>query len=821
MTHNNLFLRITNNEKLEFYSLNPDTNKIYLNDLKHYLENSFEEVFKIMNNEKKNLIYEFKKNFPLTYLKINVLEVVLSAVVRSINSREKGYRGEQEVLKVFEELFFYINFKNNFNKIDFELKLAYLISSNIFILKSSWKNNENTQRIECGTLIDDIWNDFEIYILNALIFCQKNNIITVKFKKYFKSFIWRVLLSIKDERFVINIKEQKEGKYKTIYFAQSLFVSQMENRNDLIHYYGNINFVSCNVVHHKEMILNGGLYYKNKCKLIKKNKFGIFTNLNEKIDFSDLIEQVKKIQNVSFFKDEEMIEKINIKNEQNRLISIEETLKNLKKFYRINNEKNVMEEMVKCENLILKKEGIEKKQSENKLKFLKKLREKGIEKFQPFAYNIKKYQKNMSRLFILDLFESFKNCNINSPIYFPIFFDFRGRFYRKSLIAPEVGWPFRFMYYFGEETKPASEKLFEKEKYFEIINFIQRKNRIEYKDDEICAILWTLIAIGKQFVNKKQICSESYFVETGFVVYKEIKEGGNSNLNELEIYYYILLINSIGKTNFKNRYIFKDVSASIFQNALLVLGYKNEETLKYLNVDGENWTDPYFLFVEEISKNIDKKYRKYLTRSTLKKPIMTRYYGASLLTSFCYFIKKIEDLFPEDFINKGLRDDIFKMFKQVYSELNELEKKLYYEYSMRDLKMMLNDWKITNLNSYAINVDLNNYKRSFSRLDIVVEKVRRTISLSVQKEEVIDEIKNKNSIIPNVFHFVDAAYARELIKESRFTVLSIHDAFAISPFNASDFIINANRIFKTMSFKDLPLKPKQIPMKSFNKFNIL
>jgi hypothetical protein len=48
----------------------------------------------------------------------------------------------------------------------------------------------------------------------------------------------------------------------------------------------------------------------------------------------------------------------------------------------------------------------------------------------------------------------------------------------------------------------------------------------------------------------------------------------------MEISYYYLIVESIGKEGYKNRYIIKDVSASIFQNLVKLLGYKNDDSLK-------------------------------------------------------------------------------------------------------------------------------------------------------------------------------------------------------------------------------------------------
>ena len=99
-------------------------------------------------------------------------------------------------------------------------------------------------------------------------------------------------------------------------------------------------------------------------------------------------------------------------------------------------------------------------------------------------------------------------------------------------------------------------------------------------------LLWVLVSIGSITIKKKETLSENEFIEEGMRNYLEKKKIEN-NLENSELTYYYLIINDLNKNKKKNRYVIKDISGSIFQNGALILGIKNVEALKILNLDGE------------------------------------------------------------------------------------------------------------------------------------------------------------------------------------------------------------------------------------------
>jgi hypothetical protein len=87
-------------------------------------------------------------------------------------------------------------------------------------------------------------------------------------------------------------------------------------------------------------------------------------------------------------------------------------------------------------------------------------------------------------------------------------------------------------------------------------------------------------------VQKKEKIEESEFIFKGFACYLSREEVSNE-LENSELQYYYLILDEWNNETPKHRYIFKDVSGSIFQNASLILGIKDSDALSRLNLDGD------------------------------------------------------------------------------------------------------------------------------------------------------------------------------------------------------------------------------------------
>ena len=90
---------------------------------------------------------------------------------------------------------------------------------------------------------------------------------------------------------------------------------------------------------------------------------------------------------------------------------------------------------------------------------LKSQIDKGVLIYNPWIRELQLIQKRYALFFLIELFDQIKNLTKiikNRAIYFTLFFDFRGRFYYSSMISPDKGWPFRFLYYYVEGKKPLN-----------------------------------------------------------------------------------------------------------------------------------------------------------------------------------------------------------------------------------------------------------------------------------------------------------------------------------------------------------------------------
>jgi hypothetical protein len=94
------------------------------------------------------------------------------------------------------------------------------------------------------------------------------------------------------------------------------------------------------------------------------------------------------------------------------------------------------------------------------------------------------------------------------------------------------------------------------------------------------------MSIGKIFTktnNKKFIIKDEEFFKNGIsslindLNIEEIKK-------KIELNYYKKVLLEINNRIYKKRPIFKDATASVFQHLVKLCGYKNEDSLKFVNV---------------------------------------------------------------------------------------------------------------------------------------------------------------------------------------------------------------------------------------------
>lgn len=90
--------------------------------------------------------------------------------------------------------------------------------------------------------------------------------------------------------------------------------------------------------------------------------------------------------------------------------------------------------------------------------------------------------------------------------------------------------------------------------------------------------------MGKIGINKNQIETPiSEILEKSFELIEK-KENLNNLIDQIELMHYKKILYSYSKGHILKRCLLKDATASFIQNLIRLLGYKNEDSLKYANL---------------------------------------------------------------------------------------------------------------------------------------------------------------------------------------------------------------------------------------------
>lgn len=268
---------------------------------------------------------------------------------------------------------------------------------------------------------------------------------------------------------------------------------------------------------------------------------------------------------------------------------------------------------------------------------------------------------------IINLFiEKFKDKKI-PYIYLTYYIDFRGRIYGRSNISPTSSKVFRNLYTYGPYTQEELsdiEKKLQTSKTNNILlkyvkNFDNLFNGRNISDMAKTATLWLFIELSKihksKLIQGYSITLET-FLYAGYDIYIKKKINTN-NIDEIILTKkYIKTIDALlNNTPIEKKILYKDATASVTQHMSRILGYKNKNFMKIVNLLSEDeWYDAYTYIIEkykEWNKNINKDFYKYLTRKNLKKIIMTISYSVSYRSAAKYFYETLDEDTPESITN--------------------------------------------------------------------------------------------------------------------------------------------------------------------------
>ena len=631
------------------------------------------------------------------------------------------------------------------NSFEIKIKQEYKLIISIITLKSftNKKNLTNFQEkyVPSGEIFNYIADEFKKYLIYSEVFLTDKNINTITI------YIVDILVNnelINEKIIVMKGVNYKTYKYYSIYLLDYISVINF-----------NYSFINFNWLEIGDDYYITSIHYS---KIYKVNKKNISSNKSFKVKNKNYI--INKI-NIKLFVDEEY--KISLKKryvDEKRVIDeIKNSIKKINDLYDNTNW-----------NIWTKQEL-----SEEQKKLSKLIEEMYIYKFINFDFE-------------------------EIPIIFPLFLDFRGRKYYSSMIGPTSSKILRLAYYYGyyDKTSFKIENNKYSIEYAKIINDFCLNNDINSDKKYQECVFWSLIGIGKFFVNKNTTPIDiTDFIENGIHHY-EIGTSLEKDLDkQLEIEHYGRILKSFWKEKIKKRAIIKDATASIYQIFMKKLGPINQESLNYVNLGEKNQSyDTYILnrdkfYIEKCINEVEQKeYNKKLTRKLIKNTIMIIPYSAGFKLCWTNYLSSAADE------NIKVDKNFIKIFKSFYKFVKkEMQDKYLYSKNTASLIAKMND-EFESTRKYILEsdtgeADISYYKMKKSSVDkkyVLNGETKRITRLILIPTTALDITNFNVASGANTAHFYDADEVREIELELNICMITIHDSYLIDINNCTKLI---------------------------------
>lgn len=425
----------------------------------------------------------------------------------------------------------------------------------------------------------------------------------------------------------------------------------------------------------------------------------------------------------------------------------------------------------------------------------------------------KKYSKYMEYFNILNFYKINKLYIKENPIYFPFFFDFRGRVYYNSNVGITFCKKLRSVYYYGmvdEESLRKNIDICYNElliKYEGTIEEIKKHYNINinYKKIDI-NIFFVVLSMGRISTSKI-----SYKIHMDIFIENALKSIKNEfiEIKDLQDYIEIKAYDNLlyNIKDFKKRTVAKDFTASFFQHLTRLLGPSTEKTIELSNMKNDLcWYDPYQYLIENFLKennNIINK--KYFNRKFLKKTIMTIPYSIGFNSALKYFNENID---KKDLNNKELIKEYRLFFSFAKKKLegkdffkNSTDRIILYAISSAAI------FKKFEIKFSKSTVNLTYYNKKTKIIDLTIKINKETLRITKKINEVNnDSIDLENmalSIRANWIATMDAETLRSIIFKINKDLFSIHDCVLIDYTSIDELIIICNEILKNNKFDEI------------------
>lgn len=421
---------------------------------------------------------------------------------------------------------------------------------------------------------------------------------------------------------------------------------------------------------------------------------------------------------------------------------------------------------------------------------------------------IAEVQQEYSNLMeIKTLIAFLEHPDLTSPIYFPIYMDFRGRKYYDSPVGPTQSKLLRTVYFYGyyerdeiAQKKPTEELV----TYSGKIKEICENNGFEFKDCFYDAIYWCFIGIGKNLVDKTKVpITELDFFLSVEDFLKNQKKYKLKLVDECEVHHYIKILRSLTTENMNNgkikkHIVIKDATASVNQILMKKLGPLNQEAMNYVNLGKKNeWYDTYMIhkikFAEDSLTKYEPEYvNRFLKRSWIKKIIMIVPYSAGFDLCWKEFVEQVKEEQPDIEINYDLRKLIENFYYFVKKTMQE--KYLYKKSSANFFAKIVQEFEEQRkfiLESETGEADISYYKMKKTSVEkrYKFENKQKRVSKLIWEVTDSPDIRTFSSATgPNFAHFYDADEIREIELSMKRVFMTVHDSYLVDVFSCTDLI---------------------------------
>jgi len=274
-----------------------------------------------------------------------------------------------------------------------------------------------------------------------------------------------------------------------------------------------------------------------------------------------------------------------------------------------------------------------------------------------------------------------------------------------------------------------------------------------------------LISLAEPFKNKiGSMVSVKGFIEKGLEILDNDEMIHSLDYDDkIKCIYIKKILNELQDDILIKRLVPKDATASVFQHLVKTLGEFDNNSLKYCNMNSDEfWYDTYSIMIDKFNEKVKKtitelseeKYENIFNRKNLKKIMMTRNYGCGLKKSFKYFKQSIKDLLYG--YNEAEINEINLTFTRFYNHIskeNQITKadiNKIIDFFRDDKKIIFNDSSATNFT----------YKKFESnRMDSSYKNKRYTRMIK-KMSNIDDKKKYRIAVVANYIQSQDASLVR-------------------------------------------------------------